>query len=221
MSDSKGRLWPLKYLSQLPVDTKDLDAYVNIYHPRASEVLIHGEIDHRDELGLLLTHHGLIGEGVEVGVYKGQYSERLLSSWPGKMILVDPWCKIEDYDDDPVSLEDAEANYQLTVARLACYEHRYYILRYKSEDAYIRVADGSLVFAYIDAKHDRVSVGNDLRFWWPKLREGGLLCGHDIICKEWVAEVLPAVVDFALEKGIKIHLIPYPNGYWSYYMYKI
>jgi hypothetical protein len=32
---------------------------------------------------------------------------------------------------------------------------------------------------FIDARHDYDSVLEDIRLWWPKVRTGGMLCGHD------------------------------------------
>lgn len=32
---------------------------------------------------------------------------------------------------------------------------------------------------FIDALHDYESVLEDIRLWWPKVRIGGMLCGHD------------------------------------------
>jgi predicted O-methyltransferase YrrM len=43
-----------------------------------------------------------------------------------------------------------------------------------------RYADNSLDFVFIDAAHDLESVTKDIAAWWPKVREGGLLAGHDI-----------------------------------------
>jgi hypothetical protein len=48
-----------------------------------------------------------------------------------------------------------------------------------SVDAARRVADASLSFLHIDARHDYEGVLEDLRAWWPKLCPGGMLAGHD------------------------------------------
>ena len=34
-------------------------------------------------------------------------------------------------------------------------------------------------FIYVDARHDRLGVLEDLAAWWPKLRPGGVIAGHD------------------------------------------
>mmetsp|Transcript_57901 Transcript_57901/g.188253 ORF Transcript_57901/g.188253 Transcript_57901/m.188253 type:complete len:142 (+) Transcript_57901:441-866(+) len=40
-------------------------------------------------------------------------------------------------------------------------------------------ADPSLSFVYVDARHDRKGVLEDLQAFRPKLREGGVMAGHD------------------------------------------
>ena len=42
-----------------------------------------------------------------------------------------------------------------------------------------KVAPRSLDFIYLDARHDYEGVAEDLRSWWPALRPGGVLAGHD------------------------------------------
>jgi hypothetical protein len=41
-------------------------------------------------------------------------------------------------------------------------------------------ADNSLDFVFIDASRDYDSVKADILGWWPKVKPGGLLAGHDI-----------------------------------------
>jgi predicted O-methyltransferase YrrM len=40
---------------------------------------------------------------------------------------------------------------------------------------------GSFDFVYIDARHDYASALEDIRDWWPKVRRGGILAGHDYV----------------------------------------
>jgi hypothetical protein len=55
-------------------------------------------------------------------------------------------------------------------------------------------APGTVEFAFIDAGHDYQSVLSDLAAWWPRIRPGGALAGHDY-SSEWPG-VVKAVHDF-------------------------
>lgn len=44
-----------------------------------------------------------------------------------------------------------------------------------------RFGDGALDFVYLDARHDCPSVVQDLHAWYPTLRRGGILAGHDYL----------------------------------------
>jgi hypothetical protein len=43
--------------------------------------------------------------------------------------------------------------------------------------------DGTVDFIFVDAAHDEASVSKDIRAWWPKLRMGGVMSGHDFCCE--------------------------------------
>ena len=45
----------------------------------------------RSNIGEHLTSLGLINKGVEVGVFKGEFSKEILSKWEGTLYMVDPW----------------------------------------------------------------------------------------------------------------------------------
>lgn len=42
-----------------------------------------------------------------------------------------------------------------------------------------RFKDGSFDFVFIDANHQYLQVLRDIDTWWPKVRAGGILAGHD------------------------------------------
>jgi hypothetical protein len=41
--------------------------------------------------------------------------------------------------------------------------------------------DNSLDFVYIDANHTYEGVKEDIKYWYPKVKPGGLLLGHDYL----------------------------------------
>jgi SAM-dependent methyltransferase len=54
--------------------------------------------------------------------------------------------------------------------------------------------DGSLDFVFLDGNHTYESVTEDLSVWWPKIKPGGFLGGHDYD-SHW-PDVVRAVDDF-------------------------
>ena len=58
-----------------------------------------------------------------------------------------------------------------------------------------KVPDNSLDFCFIDASHDYQSVMKDLKAWKPKVKPGGMLCGHDV---HWDG-VKKALEDFGID----------------------
>ena len=70
------------------------------------------------------------------------------------------------------------------------------VMAMSSLEAAKLVADDSLDFALIDAAHDFLSVSADIRAWWPKVKMGGVLCGHDYEFADVRCAVLAAFPDF-------------------------
>jgi hypothetical protein len=74
-----------------------------------------------------------------------------------------------------------ESLFQATKKRLAQHANITEFMRMYTTEAAKLVPDDSLDFIYIDARHDYCGVREDLREWWPKLRMGGILAGHDYL----------------------------------------
>lgn len=123
--------------------------------------------------------------GVEVGVNQGYLStflleERLdLTLW-----MVDIW-----------KHSPGLIAYGMAMEKTGFADHRRMFMRMKSGEAAKLIPDGVFDFVFIDADHSYEAVKEDIQVWRPKLKPGGLLCGHDIHMKQtWKAvdELVPA-----------------------------
>ncbi|HWD86292.1 MAG TPA: class I SAM-dependent methyltransferase [Solirubrobacteraceae bacterium] len=170
------------------------------------------DVHRREELPLLLNSLGLTGTGVEVGVRKGDYSEHLLAHWKGeKLISIDPWraAPPDDYRDvSNVSQDEHDVNYLETCRRLARFGRRSEVRREAAAQAVQTVSAACLDVVYLDARHDADSVSEDLALWWPIVRPGGVLAGHDYrdgMLPEGVFGVRTAVDRFFSALGVPVH----------------
>ena len=166
----------------------------------------------RDQIPELLNRRGLLGTGVEVGVQKGRYSEFILRNWRGeRLISVDPWLEAaadEYVDRANVPQAQHELYFRKTQARLACFGPRSEIRRATSLEAAAGVPDASVDFVYLDARHDRESVLEDLELWYPKLRPGAIFAGHDYVDGLFPSgdfRVKSAVDEFFAPRGLPVH----------------
>lgn len=114
--------------------------------------------------------------GVEVGVWRGQMSEELLRRAPSLFLyMVDPWVG----EHQPRSGRSQDDLIAETKRRTASAEGRTEIVRLPSVEAAVTFEDASLDFVFIDGDHTYEAVVADIEAWLPKVRPGGLLCGHD------------------------------------------
>eukprot|EP00927_Polykrikos_kofoidii_P043699 TRINITY_DN37776_c0_g1_i1.p1 TRINITY_DN37776_c0_g1~~TRINITY_DN37776_c0_g1_i1.p1 ORF type:complete len:617 (+),score=86.06 TRINITY_DN37776_c0_g1_i1:176-2026(+) len=149
-----------------------------------------GCCDHSDVIiGLLQRLRERVGKErpldvVEVGVLTGGTSRRVMQAFPGGLRYtgVDPnqntgctqvWKG--DFVGAPLQVPCQEMPRQIYAAE-AMNGARFFEMT--SLDAAPLFSDRSLDFVYIDAMHDD-SVSLDLEAWEPKLRDGGVLAGHD------------------------------------------
>lgn len=124
--------------------------------------------------------------GVEVGVFKGGLSNRLLMNKPDLFLhIVDSWAtgsqEYKDSGDYHANLteEEQEKFYQETLRNTEFAKERTKIWRMDSVEAAKQFEDKSLDFVFIDADHSYEGCKRDIEAWRPKLKDTGLLCGHD------------------------------------------
>jgi hypothetical protein len=118
--------------------------------------------------------------GAEIGVAFGGHSEAILKSTTIKRLYgVDPYTNSPGYD-DPMNLPQAEFDelYRYTLERLTAFRQRFVLIRKPSKEAALEIGE-KLDFVYIDADHSYNGVLADLGIWFHKIRDDGVIGGHD------------------------------------------
>ena len=109
--------------------------------------------------------------------------QRSVSKQCKKYYLIDIWDRqdINYKDSANVDRSTHDQFYEETRETLEKYKSRtdlVFVRKYTSA-AVADIEDNSLDYIYVDARHDYCSVTEDISLYWGKLREGGVLAGHD------------------------------------------
>lgn len=127
-------------------------------------------------LEMMAKRHGW-KTGAEIGVWYGQTFFYLLDTIPDLVLFgIDIWTS-EGLLLPPYT--DQEANRREVMARVGLYGGRAVIIEKPSLEAAKCFDDASLDFVFIDADHSFSAVCEDINMWFPKVKQGGFLTGHD------------------------------------------
>lgn len=141
------------------------------------------------------------GMGVEVGTFKGEFSKEILNVWEGTLYMIDVWKGLgEEYVD---MSNHKNFDYEIfgeTMKNIEGFEERAIMIRASSEKASNLFYERSLDFVYIDANHAYEFVKQDIEIWFPKVKRGGYLCGHDYLKIDWWND--PNFADNKIDKHI-------------------
>jgi hypothetical protein len=122
-------------------------------------------------------------KGAEVGVSHGNLSVSLLTSFPQLFLwMIDPYELLwEDGDNPtmPVTVEQAKAERECAKSATGFAEERRIVLQMFSVLASEFLNGTRLDFVFVDANHMYEPVREDVEAWWPTIREGGFISGHD------------------------------------------
>jgi SAM-dependent methyltransferase len=131
---------------------------------------------------------------VELGCKEGRTTGHILKAVPdSRVIAIDPWCAMPDQKEvkggetyEEWDFAKIEATFWENVGEN---KDRCTMLRMTSEEAAAQwtpewieanfLPPAAVDAIFIDAAHDYESVKKDVRLWWPMIREGGILIGHD------------------------------------------
>jgi hypothetical protein len=138
------------------------------------------QIDKRPFIDVCIKHLVENSVGAEIGTWLGKNAHRIVALLkPKDLYLVDTWKTDDNSDGYPCGdvekkiVEDKFANNESV-----------HIIQAKSEDACGMFGDNSLDWVYIDANHTKIEVMKDIAYWLPKVKNGGIIGGHDYDTKE-------------------------------------
>jgi len=134
---------------------------------------------------------------VEIGVYEGRCLRKCLRDTEANKIIkeywgIDPYKHLPHYlklDKSHRSLgkrtEDFWKNLFIKTLRYTCFFPQLKIIKLTSEEATKIFTqrnyfpNGYFDLVFIDAEHTYDALKKDINLWWPLLRSGGIICGHD------------------------------------------
>jgi hypothetical protein len=158
---------------------------------------------------------------IEIGVWKGDFAERILTRIkPNKLILIDPWKFVSSHHNrwhggkSAKNQKDMNDIYKKVKSRFDKYKN-VKIVRSCSSLADKKLGSDIFDFVYIDGDHSYKHVLNDLIIYSNRLSPKGLLAGDDFF---WGAlsgfPVARAVLKFYFSNKMKLVI----TGRGYYYM---
>ena len=127
---------------------------------------------------------------VEVGSWKGMSTAVLAKAaadYHGSVFAVDHWLGSEGVKDERLLAQNADiySIFKRNMILLGLW-NTVHPLVMDSQTACQIFADGILDVVFIDADHRYEYLKKDILSWLPKLKDGGILCGHD--CEGYYSE---------------------------------
>ncbi len=158
---------------------------------------------------------------IELGVFDGTFSQMILNLLaPFRLYLIDPFeVNKETYGDGMENITTAystEKEFDHVSNKFAkeIKSDKVVIDKQYSYNAVKDYTDNCFDFIYIDASHIYKDVKKDLNDWLPKLKKGGLMCGHDYANISNFG-VIQAVDEFCKEHNFEMILFNQNGADWA------
>jgi hypothetical protein len=147
----------------------------------------------------------------EIGVFRGDFSKMILEKNPLYLYLIDPFRVNEEKYKSGLTTSYSDREDWLLVKKRFEFDKRVVILRDYSYDAVKTIKDQYFDFVYLDASHLKKDVKRDLYEWLPKVKENGIIAGHDMVDVEDFG-VIEAVEEFCNHYGWMVFLYNKQGG---------
>lgn len=126
-------------------------------------------------LNRMIREHGFT-IGCEIGTGTGRTGCEIMKASPGFHLVQVAYYPNLKGDINYCTTNRAKKLWQ---RRMKPYHNRMTVYLMMSHDAAKRVKDGSMDFVFVDGDHTDNHPFEDIQDWTPKVRPGGLICGHD------------------------------------------
>lgn len=144
-----------------------------------------------------MASHYKTGHFVEVGCFQGNSAafmavEIINAGSDIKLDCIDVWNSftIGGLHLKNPQLYPEDLVYHLFIKNIEPVKHIITPYRMGSVEAATLYPDNSLEFVFIDANHEYEAVKADLAAWYPKVKQGGHIAGHDYISDERVKKAV-------------------------------
>jgi SAM-dependent methyltransferase len=152
-------------------------------------------------------------KGLEIGCDVGHSTLTFLKNTTSLDLWgIDPYEGYVDWNGVHLDNENRQACKKEMLRRIGNHSGRFTLVEKPSDDAVNDFEDDFFDFVFIDGDHSYEQVIKDIRNYYPKLKPGGLFCGHDLQSIEGVNR---AVSEFTQEINIQqVYLLP--NDVWCW-----
>lgn len=169
-------------------------------------------LTNRIEMLKLFTQGGIVAE---IGVFKGDFSENILKFVkPEKLYLIDIWEDSKIYDE------------VLNKFRREIENGKVEIIKGDSRQELSKFQDKYFDWVYLDTRHDYKTPKLELEVCQYKVKDHGVIAGHDYIKFDYTSNerygVVEAVNEFCVKKNWKfVYFTLECNGFNSYALKRI
>lgn len=163
-------------------------------------------LETREQMLSLLPKNGVVAE---LGVDHGDFSQKILEiNRPSKLHLVDEW-KSDRYPEKLFHEVGQRFHSEIKTGKVE-------INRGLSVDVVKQFPDCYFDWIYIDTAHTYAVTKEELEAYFPKIKPGGIIAGHDFIVGEidipWKYGVIEAVYEFCKNHNWEIIYLTMERG---------
>lgn len=160
--------------------------------------------------------------GVEIGTDRGGYAEDICKRYPEfELYTCDPYLP---YNEGKEVKTQEDMNHFRDEARelLGNYPNCTFIPGQTSKQLAEVFKDNSIDFVFIDGNHEYEGVKEDIELWYPKIKKGGIVSGHDYVERpDLKYGVVQAVDEFVRKNDIYLYVLKRGTFVPCFMFYKI